>query len=158
MNLMEIILGSKRRELHFQIQIRLVWEGRSSCTPSPDESPWPRRLVRSASAEAMGGTPCTCHLRNLGKRICASPHVPALLHKRYPCLEPQPKSDLLLWPKTPRLDMQFPELDVCSSACAQVFPFSLSARRAVCKRCSSHLASSWRVLLFPHALTSQCIS
>lgn len=140
---MEIITGSKRRGLHFQIQVRLVWEGHSSCTPNPDENPWPRCLVRSARAEAKDGTPCTCHLWDLGERICASPHVLALLHKRCSCLEPQPKSDFLLWPKTPRLHMQFPELDVCSSTCTQVCSFSISACRAVYKRCSSHLASSW---------------
>lgn len=48
-----------------------------------------------------------------------------------------------LWSKTPKLDMQFPELDVCSSTCTQVCPFFISACRAVYKRCSSHLASSW---------------
>lgn len=96
MNLMEIITGSKRWGLHFQIQIRLVWEGHSSCTPDPDENSWPGCLVRSACAEAKDGTPCTCHLQGLGKRICASPHVLALLHKRCPCLEPQPKSDFII--------------------------------------------------------------
>lgn len=66
MNLMEIITDFKRKELHFQIWIRLVWEGHSSCMPNPGENPWPRCLVRSAHAEAKAGTPCRCHLQDLG--------------------------------------------------------------------------------------------
>lgn len=65
-------------------------------------------------------TPAACAASGFSGGGHVQGSMPVLLNQRSPCLEPLPKSVLLLWPKAPRLDVQFPQGGCSSAALAHI--------------------------------------
>ena len=134
----------------FRSGVRLVWEGHSSCTLNQDENPRSGGSVRHAGAEALGDTSCTRRLWFLGRGPCASPPCQHCCIREAPALSLCQNLTCYYGQRHPGQTCNFHKVDVYRGACTCMCPSSVPARRAVCKRCSYHLASSWCVCCFFH--------